>query len=150
MPVPAPQLGMGMAMDHTDYVGRVDVRPTLNDEEAARRRAVRPLPHERLLVDAVPGRLLPRPGAAGKGRESPAVWLRYLLTDVLGSGHRLDGVLVGFRRGTGELFSISVANNRVHEKVLRAGSAARKPQRRTPKRTGAAVIDLAERRASRR
>ena len=101
-------------------------------------------------MGAVPRRLLPGLDRA-EGRESPAVWLRYLLTDVLGSGHRLDGALVGFRRGTGELFSISVANNRVHEKVLRAGRATRKPAQRDVRRgRGAAVIDLAERRASRR
>ena len=34
--VPAPlRAGMGLAMDHTDFVGRIDVTPALNDDEAA-------------------------------------------------------------------------------------------------------------------
>jgi hypothetical protein len=136
-------------MDHTDFVGRIDVTPGLNDDEAAHlARFARSRTNGCSWMPCPDGCCLT--WTARKGRESPAVWLRYLLSDVLGSGHRLDGALVGFRRGTGELFSISVANNRVHEKVLRQGGAARKPAvRRTPRR-GAAVIDLAERRASRR
>jgi len=136
-------------MDHTDFVGRIDVTPTLNDEEAAYvARFARSRTNGCSWAPCPDGCCLS--WTARKGRESPAVWLRYLLTDVLGSGHRLDGALVGFRRGTGELFSITVANNRVHEKVLRAGRAARKPAPRRTPRKGAAVIDLAERRASRR
>ena len=136
-------------MDHTDYVGRVDVRPRLSDDEAAvvariaRSRtngcSWTPCPDGCCLV-----------WASRHGQESPGTWLRFLLTDVLGTGHRLDGVLVGFRRRTGELFSVTVANNRVYEKVLREGGSVRKPARRRPKGEGAAVIDLAARRASRR
>ena len=50
---------MGAAMDHTDFVGRIDVTPPLNDDEAASS-PLRPIPHQRLLVGAVPRRLLPR------------------------------------------------------------------------------------------
>lgn len=138
-----------MAMDHTDYVGRVDVRPRLNDDEAAAvARFARSRTNGCSWTPCPDGCCLA--WGSRHSRESPATWLRFLLTDVLGTGHRLDGVLVGFRRRTGELFSVTVANNRVHEKVLREGSTPRKPQRRTPKRTGAAVIDLASHRAARR
>ena len=137
-------------MDHTDYVGRVDVRPPLNDEEAA---AIASFARSRTNGSS----WTPCPDGcclawgSRNGRESAATWLRHLLTDVLGSGHRLDGVLVGFRRGTGELFSVTVANNRVYEKVLRDGSAARIARSaRTTRQSGAAVIDLAAHRASRR
>jgi hypothetical protein len=135
-------------MENTDYVGRVDVVPPLNDDEAAslarfarsRRNGCSwtPCPDGCCLV-----------WAGRTGRESPAVWMRYLLDEALGSGHRLDGAVVGYRRLTGELFSVTVANNRVHEKVLRPGRQRRKPIRRAPRR-GAAVIDLAELRARRR
>jgi hypothetical protein len=108
-----------------------------------------PFPHERLRLDTVPGRLLPGvgqpPGARVTGR-----LLRHLLTDVLGSGHRLDGVVVGFRRHSGELFSVTVANNRIHERVLREGRADRRRGRRRRTRGDATVIDLAERRSRRR
>ena len=132
-------------MDHTDFVGRVDVTPPLGDEEAARLgrlarsrtsgNAWTPCPDGCCLVWA--GRL---------ARESPAAWLRHLLTDVLDPGHRLDGVVVGFRRASGELFSVTVANNRVHERVLRDGRSTRRPGRSRGRRTkagGATVIDLA-------
>ena len=137
-------------MDHTDYVGRVDVRPRLNDDEAAAvARFARSRTNGCSWTPCPDGCCLA--WGSRHSRESPATWLRFLLTDVLGTGHRLDGVLVGFRRRTGELFSVTVANNRVHEKVLRAGRATRKqPAARRTKRKGAAVIDLAERRASRR
>jgi hypothetical protein len=137
-------------MDHTDYVGRVDVRPPLNDDEAA---AVARFSRSR----ANGCSWTPCPDgcclawSSRDGRESTATWLRFLLTDLLGAGHRLDGVVVGFRRRTGELFSVTVANNRVYEKVLRPGSTTGRTRRRTPKRAaGAAVIDLAARRAARR
>ena len=45
---------------------------------------------------------------------------------------------------------VTVANNRVYEKVLREGSATRRTGRRTPKKRDAAVIDLASRRAARK
>jgi hypothetical protein len=135
-------------MDHTDYVGRIDVRPPLNDDEAAAiARFARSRANGSSWTPCPDGCCLA--WGSRNGRESAATWLRHLLTEILGSGHRLDGVLVGFRRRTGELFSVTVANNRVYEKVLREGSASRRTGRRTPKR-GAAVIDLASRRATRR
>jgi len=140
-----------VTMDHTDYVGRVDVRPPLNEDEAAAiARFARSRTNGSSWTPCPDGCCLA--WGSRDGRESAATWLRHLLTDLLGSGHRLDGVLVGFRRRTGELFSVTVTNNRVYEKVLREGSTTAGPsQRRTPKkRSGAAVIDLASHRASRR
>jgi hypothetical protein len=138
-------------MDHTDYVGRVDVRPPLNDDEAAAiARFARSRTNGSSWTPCPDGCCLA--WASRNGRESAATWLRHLLTDLLGSGHRLDGVLVGFRRRTGELFSVTVTNNRVYEKVLREAStiAGRPRERTTKRRSVAAVIDLASHRASRR
>lgn len=65
-------------------------------------------------------------------------WLRYLIAHLLKPGaraarsshpqlagftfdHRLDGMVVGCRRDTRELFSLTVTNNRVTRRVLRQG-----------------------------
>lgn len=68
----------------------------------------------------------------------PVEWLRYLINHLLKPGakaskvahpqlseftfdHRLDGMIVGCRRDTRELYAITVTNNRITRKVLRAG-----------------------------
>lgn len=70
----------------------------------------------------------------------PVEWLRYLIQHFLKPGaraarsgleefesftfdHRLDGMIVGCRRDTRELFAITATNNRVTRKLLRAGDA---------------------------
>jgi len=65
-------------------------------------------------------------------------WLRYLIAHFLRPGgraardprfgrfsfdHRLDGMVVGCRRDTKELFVVKVTNNRVTERILRAGES---------------------------
>ena len=68
----------------------------------------------------------------------PVAWMRYLIQHFLKPGaaasksglpafehftfdHRLDGLVVGCRRDTKELFAIEVKSNRVTERVLRPG-----------------------------
>lgn len=68
----------------------------------------------------------------------PIAWLRYLIAHFLKPGaaasrsglpafdgftfdHRLDGMVVGCRRDTKQLFSINVSRNRVTERTLRPG-----------------------------
>lgn len=85
-------------------------------------------------------------------REAAAQSLRELLVCLCslrarrlpgGVPHRLDGMVVGWHRDGDELFAITVSNNRVTSKVLRAGSPARSS---VP--TGFAdVVDLESRRA---
>jgi hypothetical protein len=118
----------------------------------------------------------------------PVEWLRYLIHHLLKPGaaaarsghplleeftfdHRLDGMVVGCRRDTRELYAINVRNNRVTTKVLRQGDPVwgaapslayqeaidRDRKDRTRRRrdspatravAGAKVIDLVERRPS--
>lgn len=69
---------------------------------------------------------------------APVAWLRYLINGLLKPGaaaarldhpqlgeftfeHRLDGMIVGCRRDTRELYAIVVTNNRVTRRELRAG-----------------------------
>lgn len=74
----------------------------------------------------------------------PVAWLRYLIDHLLGPGaaaerachpqleaftfdHRLNGMVVGCRRDTRELFAITVSDNRVTTEVLRAGDSYDEP-----------------------
>jgi len=74
----------------------------------------------------------------GYDASEPAEWLRYLVRHFLRPGavaqriggprfagftfdHRVDGLVVGCRRDEKTLFSIRAANNRVSERLLRAG-----------------------------
>lgn len=74
----------------------------------------------------------------------PVAWLRYLIDHLLGPGaaaesecheqlreftfdHRLNGMIVGCRRDTRELFAITVTDNRVSTEILRAGDAFDEP-----------------------
>jgi predicted Fe-S protein YdhL (DUF1289 family) len=86
----------------TDFVGHIDINPRLNDGK---------------FYDEVP-------------------WTRYLISHFLKPGarvtrsgdnqfsaftfdHHLDGMIVGCRRDTKELFAVVVSDNRVRKKVLR-------------------------------
>jgi hypothetical protein len=116
----------------------------------------------------------------------PVEWLRYLIDHLLKPGaaaaradhpqlrdftfdHRLDGMVVGCRRDTRELFAVTVRDNRVASQVLRRGDSVyvgqpplayqkandrdrdRRSRRRRDSpaaraRDGAQVIDLRDRR----
>jgi hypothetical protein len=114
----------------------------------------------------------------------PVEWMRYLIQHFLMPGaaasrtglpifehftfdHRLDGLVVGCRRDTKELFAIEVVNNEVTKRVLRAGipetwreplpyekeidrwaSESRRRRRVEPDLPTAGVVDLAARRTA--
>jgi hypothetical protein len=128
----------------TEYVGHIDVTPELTRSEIAYLRdggfkdesgrlqlgwscPWMPTPDGRRLA----------PSAQNTDRE-PAAWLRYLIAELLKPGasrsfrkelkgfsfdHHLDGMVVGYRRDSGELFAITAKNNRVRERVLRPAAA---------------------------
>jgi len=116
---------------------------------------------------------------------APVDWMRYLIQHFLKPGakasrsglpafehftfdHRLDGMVVGCRRDTKELFAIQVKNNRVTKRVLRPGlpqfgwhealayeeeidrweSSSRRRRRVDPEPPVAGVVDLASRRGA--
>jgi len=116
---------------------------------------------------------------------APVDWMRYLIQHFLKPGakasrsglpafehftfdHQLDGMVVGCRRDTKELFAIQVRDNRVTKKVLRAGrpelqwrdplpyeqeidrweSSSRRRRRVDPEPTPPGVVDLASRRGA--
>ena len=114
----------------------------------------------------------------------PIAWMRYLVQHFLKPGaaasrsglpafehftfdHRLDGMVVGCRRDTKELFAIEVKANRVTERVLRPGlsefagheplayeeeidrwEASRRRRRVPPAEEIAEVVDLGSRRGA--
>ena len=115
----------------------------------------------------------------------PVAWMRYLILHFLKPGaaasknglpafehftfdHRLDGLVIGCRRDTKELFAIEVKANRVAERVLRPGvsefgwheplayeqeidrweSSSRRRRRVIPDDPVAGVVDLSTRRGS--
>ncbi len=114
----------------------------------------------------------------------PIAWLRYLIQHFLKPeaaasksrlpafehftfDHRLDGLVVGCRRDTKELFAIEVKSNRVTERVLRLGrsefgeheplpyeqeidlwEAGRRRRRVPPPEETADVVDLGSRRGA--
>ena len=114
----------------------------------------------------------------------PIAWMRYLIQHFLKPGaaasrsglpafehftfdHRLDGMVIGCRRDTKELFAIQVNGNRVTERVLRPGlsefgwheplayeqeidrwEASRRRRRVPPAEETAGVIDLGTRRGA--
>ena len=75
----------------------------------------------------------------------PAEWLRHLVKCFLKPRElRADGMVVGCRRDTKELFAIQVRANRVTEKVLWPRPSPGKPgDNRRHARPTAQVIDLA-------
>jgi len=139
-----------------EYVGHIDVAPVLTRAEIAYlqdggfhdesgRLACgwscpwRPTPDGR--------RLTPSHHPADREPE-PVAWLRYLIAELLRPGasrsfrkelkgfsfdHHLEGMVVGCRRGSGELFAITAKNNRVRERVLRPAAASYAEPRAEPR-----------------
>jgi hypothetical protein len=144
----------------TDFIGHIGIEPPLNPDQIECVTALRKV-GERASRAARPsgwqvsddGRCLTLSGDSKYG--DPARWLRYLIKwHLKPGGHRTDGVVVGCRRDTKELFCVHVSAGRVSEKDLWPRSAQpREVGRRmtathTPDPPGAAnVIDLASRRA---
>lgn len=134
----------------TDFVGHLDIDPPLNDAEAAH---LTTLTHARAAGVAVPGAPIDAcpwvPCSEGcclshdgidRGAH-PVGWLRYLIDHLLKPDaaearaaeplldgftfdHRLDGVVVGCRRDTRELFSIVVEHNAVDRRIMVPGDPA--------------------------
>lgn len=154
----------------TDFVGHIEVRPPLNATEAAyvdelaRRLPGTPAPRPSPWTCTDGGARL----VVGEGEDSEhlAVSLRRLIKECLGVGahlrahsdrapydefafdHVLDGMVVGCRRVSGDLFAIAVKENRVTRRMLRARDGSGRPpgQAPAPPPAVAAVIDLATRR----
>ena len=150
----------------TDFIGQVGIEPALSDDQMhylAILREVGPFkgrpPFTSGWVASDDGRSLTVRGDDKYG--DPAEWLRHLIKCYIKpSGLRADGMVVGCRRDTMELFSIHVAANRVTVRGLWPRSAQPReaqsrearpreaPRRATPPpRPTAKVIDLAARRA---
>jgi hypothetical protein len=140
----------------TDFIGHVGVEPALNGEQighlahlraAARGDGQPPFTSGWLASDD--GRCLTVDGDERYG--DAAEWLRYLIRCFLKpGGAQLDGMVVGCRRDTKELFTIQVRANRVSERPLRPYSTQPRTARRPPEPRRvptAKVIDLAARRA---
>ena len=139
----------------TDFIGHIGIEPALDSDQierlAALRAAARDKGQPRLpcgWVACDDGCCLTHAGDEKYG--DPAGWLRYLVRSFLKPrGLRADGMVVGCRHDTKELFAIQVRANRVTEKVLWPCSAqSRERPGPLPSRTPTAqVIDLATRRA---
>ena len=140
----------------TDFIGHVGVEPALSGEQidqlAALRRAARGAgrpPFASGWVASDDGRCLTLDGDDTYG--DPAEWLRHLIRCfVKPSGLRADGMVVGCRRDTDQVFAIQVRANRVSEKVLWPWAAQSRERRKPPppSRTPTAqVIELATRRS---
>lgn len=116
----------------TDFIGHIQISPALSHQE-----------REVVTAEAGPWQVSPD-GArlVVRGHEpfhAPGPSLRSLIATYLRpTEHRLDGMVVGYRRDTRELFSITVTNNRVTERTLRPPEA--------PYAAAGNVIDLATRR----
>ena len=140
----------------TDFIGQIGIEPALSSEQIERLGALGAAARD----DGQPrsqcgwttcddGCCLTHKGDAKYG--DPAGWLRYIVRSIL-KPHQLraDGVVVGCRRDTKELFCVHVTANRVSQKDLWPRSAQARQARPgpTPARTRTAnVIDLATRRA---
>ena len=147
---------VGMAIT-TDFIGHIGIEPALGSDQ---------LDHLAILREVTGGKGRPplRSGwvASDDGRSltvrgddkygDPAEWLRHLIKRYLKPGGlRADGMVVGCRRDTKELFCIQV-DARTGSARGSCGHARRspvKPARRQPppRRPTANVIDLAARRA---
>ncbi len=139
----------------TDFIGQIGIEPALSDEQIGHLAALhatgrgdgRP-PYSSGWVASADGGCLTVRGEDQYG--DPAEWLRHLIKCfVKPAGLRADGMVVGCRRATHELFSIHVADNRVSQKDLWPRTAQPRQARRQPppRRPAANVIDLAARRA---
>ncbi len=149
----------------TDFIGHIAVEPALGSDQ---------LDYLTILREVTGGKggppLLSGWVASDDGRSltvrgddkygDPAEWLRHLIKRYLKPGGlRADGMVVGCRRETRELFTIQVAANRVSERALWPRSAQPRPaqprsaqprqarRQPPPRRPTATVIDLAARRA---
>jgi hypothetical protein len=139
----------------SDFIGHIGIEPALSDEQIGHLAALRAAgrgdgrpPYASGWVASKDGRCLTVEGDEKYG--DPAEWLRYLIRCfVKPSGLRADGMVVGCRHDTRELFTIQVQGNRVTEKVLWPRPAQSREARRQPpsRRPTAQVIDLATRRA---
>jgi hypothetical protein len=139
----------------TDFVGQIDIEPALSSEQLGHLAHLHELgrgdgrpPHSSGWVASADGGCLTVKGGNQYG--DPAEWLRHLIKCFIKpAGLRADGMVVGCRRGTRELFSIQVSANRVSQKELWPRSAQPREARRQPppRRSASNVIDLATRRA---
>jgi hypothetical protein len=129
----------------TEYVGHIDVAPALTRAEIAYLQDGAFKDESGRLARGCSCPWLPTsdgrrltPSQPHEEAE-PAEWLRYLIAELLRPGasrsfrkelkgfsfdHHLDGMVVGCRRGNGELFAITAKNNRVRERVLRPATAS--------------------------
>jgi predicted Fe-S protein YdhL (DUF1289 family) len=87
----------------TDFVGHIDINPRLNDDGTF----YDPVPWMRTLVSH-----FLKPGARDTRSRDDQF-------SVFTFDHHLDGMIVGCRRDTKELFAVVVSDNRVRKKVLR-------------------------------
>jgi hypothetical protein len=145
----------------TDFVGHIDITPALNQDEIDHllafsvKTGVDGQPRSRCgWVSSADGGCLTCDGDEKYGE--PVEWLRHLVKHFRRQGvaHRIDGMVVGYRRDSKELFAIQASANRVTEKALRpgstrarAGSGTDQRQRGPTAPRAANVIDLAARRA---
>ena len=139
----------------TDFIGHVGIEPPLDSDQIDRladlRTAARDASQPRLQcgwVACEDGCCLTHDGDEKYG--DPAGWLRYLVKSFLKPRElRADGMVVGCRHDSKELFAIQVRANRVTEKVLWPHPTQSREARRQPRsrRPTAQVIDLATRRA---
>jgi hypothetical protein len=139
----------------TDFIGHIGIEPALDSDQMDYLTILREVtggkggpPLCSGWVASDDGRSLTVRGDDKYG--DPADWLRRLIKRYIKpGGMRADGMVVGCRRDTEELFAVQVRANRVTEKVLWPSSAQpREARPQPPSRTPTAqVIDLAARRA---
>ena len=140
----------------TDFIGHIGIEPALDSDQIERLAALGAAARDQgeprfqcgwLACDG--GCCLTHSGDEKYG--DPAGWLRYLVRSSLKPRDlRADGMVVGCRRDTKELFCIHVTANRVSERDLwpRSAQPREAPRRAAPPpRPAAQVIDLAARRA---
>ena len=139
----------------TDFIGHVGIEPALDSDQIERLAALRAAAGDKGQpqlpcgwVSCGDGCCLTHAGDEKCG--DPADWLRYLIGSFLKPrGLRAEGLVVGCRQDTKELFAIQVRANRVTERVLWPRPAPSRDARRqrSTRRPTAQVIDLATRRA---
>ena len=140
----------------TDFIGHIGIEPALDSDQLDYLNILREVtggkggpPLRSGWVASDDGRSLTVRGDDEYG--DPADWLRHLIKRYLKpGGMQADGMVVGCRRDTKELFCIHVTANRVSERGLwpRSAQPREAPRRATPpRRPTAQVIDLATRRA---
>lgn len=144
----------------TDFLGHIEIVPALDPDDIlhlANQPVTKPVEGEPELLR---GWVCCANGCcltfAGDSQDLPLEGLRLIFTRLRTDGlsHHLDGMVVGCRRDTGELFAIRASADRVTQRVLHPGSVqpheGQRPSRRPRAREAAPtarVIDLATRRA---